>query len=307
LIDVPLLLHVAEVDLDYIQVFPNTLNLSSNGKTIKAVLQLPAPYDPHDIVLESVSIYGQLFALPNPTGFTDENGDGIEELMVKFDRATFEQLVPAGDDIPVTITGEVRDTVWFTGTDTIRTIRPRVTSPNGGEYLVAGQSVDITWNAPVSGPTPTYSVWLSTDDGNGMLQLATGLSGTSHAWTVSGPATTQARIAVFAEDNQGVMGLDVSDGAFTLADQLYPPHPASGLLCDDDGVTMSLEWHRPPADLLHGPASGYRILSTTELRGSWMQVATPIEEHATLPLQVNPGEVVYFRIVATNPAGDATP
>ena len=29
---------------------------------------MPAPYDPHDIVIESDSVYGQLYAEPNPVG-----------------------------------------------------------------------------------------------------------------------------------------------------------------------------------------------------------------------------------------------
>jgi hypothetical protein len=264
-------------------------------------------YDPHDIVIESVSIFGQLYALPSPTGFVDENNDGVDELMVKFDRAAFEQLVPEGDHVPVTITGEVLDTVWFTGTDTIRTIRPQITHPNGGEYLVTGQSVNLTWNPPAVGPTPTYSVWLDRYGTDNPVQLASGLSGTSYNWTVTGPATTQARVVVYAEDQQGVMGFDISDAPFTIADQLYPPNPAFGLRSGDDGVAMSLEWNRPETDLLHGPATSYRVLSATTPQGPWTEVASPIEENTIQPLDVNPGEVVYYRTVATNPAGDATP
>jgi len=307
LIQVPVLLHVAEVDLDYISIDPDTLNLASNGRFIKAVLQLPAPYDPYDIVIESVSIYGQLFAELNPTGFVDENEDGILELMVKFDRAAFEQLVPEGDAVPVTVTGEVRDTVWFTGTDIIRTIRPQVTHPNGGEYLVAGQSVDITWDPPEAGVPQSYSVWLDRNDGTDLEELADGVTGTSVTWTVTGPATAQARVVVFAHDQQGVMGSDTSDAAFSVADQLYPPYPAYGLRAAHDGVDMSLEWNEPPVDLQHGPATSYRVLRATSPQGPWTEVASPIEENAMQPLEGNPGELYLYRIVATNAAGDAAP
>jgi predicted phage tail protein len=227
--------------------------------------------------------------------------------MVKFDREAFQGLVPEGDAVPVTITGEVRDTVWFTGTDIIRTIRPQVTHPNGGEYLVAGQSVNITWNPPEALPPQSYSVWIARDDSDDLEELATDVTGTSFAWTVTGPVTAQARVVVFAHDQQGVMGSDTSDAAFSIAAQLYPPYPAYGLRAAHDGVDMSLEWNEPPVDLLHGPATSYRVLRATSPQGSWTEVASPTEENATQPLGGNPGELYYYKIVATNPAGDAAP
>jgi hypothetical protein len=76
LIDVPVLLHVGYTDLDYIDVEPNTLNLSSNGRTIRAALQLPPMYDPQNVVIETVSIGGQLYANPAPISYEDSNGRG---------------------------------------------------------------------------------------------------------------------------------------------------------------------------------------------------------------------------------------
>ena len=37
------------------------------------------------------------------------------------------------------------------------------------------------------------------------------------------------------------------------------------------------------------------------------EVASPVEENAIESHSGNPGEVFYFRVVATNPAGDAAP
>jgi hypothetical protein len=304
LINVPVLLHVAEVELDYIAVEPETVNLSAPGQFVKAVLQLPAPYDPQDIVIESVSVFGQLFALSRPIGYVDENEDGVTELMVKFDREAFQQLVPEGDEVPVTITGEVRDTVWFTGTDIIRTIRPNVTHPNGGEYLIVShQTVDITWDPPVTGPTPTYSVWVARDGADELEPLASDLTETSFAWTVTGPATVQARIVVSAHDQLGLMGSDISDGDFTIADQLYPPHPAYGLTLQKSEAELVLSWQRPGTDLLHGPVSLYRIMRAESPQGPFTEIDATVPE--TFTDSSAPGQIYFYTIVATNPAGDA--
>ena len=51
----------------------------------------------------------------------------------------------------VTLTGEVEDLAWFTGTDTLRTIRPRLSFPNGGEFLIAGEIATLSWEPPGTG------------------------------------------------------------------------------------------------------------------------------------------------------------
>jgi hypothetical protein len=114
-------------------------------------------------------------------------------------------------------------------------------------------------------------------------------------------------VVVFAHDHQGVMGGDISDADFSIAAQLYPPNSAYGLRAGHDGIDMSLEWNEPPVDLLHGPATSYRVLRATSPQGPWTEVASPTEESATQPLGGNPGEIYYYEIVATNAAGDATP
>jgi hypothetical protein len=299
---------VKEVELDYIAIYPDTLNLSSNGRTIKAVLQLPEEYDPHDIVIESVSIYGQIYALTHPIEYTDENFDGIEELAVKFDREAFEGVVPDGDDVPVTVTGEVRDTTWFTGTDMIRAIRPHVTAPNGGEYMVSGQRVAFTWDPPLDGPAvQSYSVWLSRDGSDELEQVAVGLTGTEVNWQVTGPETTLARIMVQAHDSRGVMGSDISDGDFTIAAQLYPPYPAYGLLLDKSVADTVLGWQHPGTDLQHGPVAHYRITRSDDPQAEFVEIDAAVPATYTDSSAPAPGQIFFYKIVATNPAGDALP
>jgi hypothetical protein len=303
-LDVSVVLHVGEVGLTYVNVDPNTLNLSSNGRTIKAVLQLPAGLDPHDIDIASVSVAGQVFANPSPIDYTDENGDGILELVVKFDRQAVQALLAEGDSVPVTITGEVHDVTWFRGTDLIRTIKPRVSQPNGGNYLIAGQSTTLTWDATSSG-NPDYDVWLSRDGGETWEVLAAGLGGQQYNWTVTGPGTAAARIRVIAADNDGVMGFDESDGDFTIAAALYAPAPVGDLLASRQGATVTLRWKASVIDPTHGPAASYRILTATEANGPFTQLGVATVDSFVLPGETEPSPIRFYRVTAVNAAGES--
>jgi hypothetical protein len=305
-INVPVLLHVGEVTLTYLDVEPHSVNLSSNGTTIKATLQLPLPYDPHDIVVSSVSIDGTLFANPSPVSFADVNGDGIQELEVRFDRAVFEAMVPPGDEVPVTVTGEVRDTIWFRGTDTVRALRPHVMSPNGGEYLVGGEAATLAWSAPAGVGNVTYDVILSRDGGNTWESLASGLTATSLAWTVNGPSTSDARIRVFALDARGVTGYDTSDAGFSIAAALLPPRDAYELGLAFDATDLILQWKRPDPDLTHGPVEWYRIYRAASPQGPFNLIGEVTAETLRVSLSTQQGDpVLYYNVLAGNGAGPA--
>ncbi|MGH9866947.1 MAG: choice-of-anchor D domain-containing protein [Candidatus Polarisedimenticolia bacterium] len=124
-LDAAVSLHVGEIAPEMFLLDPSTLRLQSNAGTVKVTLQFAAGINPHDVVVESVRVYGVLAPIPGSATFGDDNHDGREELKVKFDRQAFQSLLPEGQSVPVTITGEVRDRTWFRGTTTIRVIRPR--------------------------------------------------------------------------------------------------------------------------------------------------------------------------------------
>ena len=111
---------VGVIDLERFEIYPETVNLSSRGRTIRASIQLPPLYDPRDVVAGSVALYGELYAEPGSLEIADENGDGIDEAILRFDRQVFAELVPEGDLVPVTITGEVDGQTWFQGTTQVR-------------------------------------------------------------------------------------------------------------------------------------------------------------------------------------------
>jgi hypothetical protein len=301
--DVQLLLHVGEVELDYLDIDPNTLNLGSNGNTVRAAIQLPPQYDVHDVDVSTVSVFGTLFANPQPVSFADTNGDGIEEILLKFDRTAFRAQAPVGAEALVTVTGEVRDTVWFTGTTTITAIHPEVVHPNGGEYFTAGQPVFISWQEPDLAPGSDYDVYLSLDGGDSWEPVGSTQGVTGLEWTVPSASTDQARVRVHARDGLLVLGYDESDEAFTISSALAPPGPVTDLvLAPAEGGTL-LRWKRPLADAAHGPVETYQVLVASHPEGPFQQVAEVVSESYLDPTPPPSTSVLYYRIVATNPAG----
>jgi N-acyl-D-amino-acid deacylase len=95
-----------------------------------------------------------------------------------------------------------------------------VTSPNGGEKLVAGTTVDITWNASDDHAVYQFDVALSTDGGRTYpIAIATGLDGAERHVEFAIPRTLKskrARIRVIARDADGNATADTSDRHFKI-------------------------------------------------------------------------------------------
>ncbi len=100
---------------------PNTLNQKSKGNWVTVYIELPAGYNVADISISSLRLNGTIPAVSWPYAIGDYDHDGIPDLMVKFDRNAVINLLPAGDNIMVTVTGTV-GTTTFEGVDTIRVI-----------------------------------------------------------------------------------------------------------------------------------------------------------------------------------------
>jgi hypothetical protein len=116
----------ATIDLD-----PDTLNLKSNGEFVTCYIELPMDYSLGDIDTSKVKLEG-IPALSNPSPcIVDYDGDGISELMVKFDRAAVKDTMTDMIDyetgtrfysLTPKVTGEVAG-ILFEGTDTIFVIK----------------------------------------------------------------------------------------------------------------------------------------------------------------------------------------
>jgi hypothetical protein len=107
----------AAIDID-----PDTLNLNSKGKWITCYIELPGDYDVEDIEVSTIKLNDQVPAESRPTGVGDCDDDGIAELMVKFDSSAVQEILEAGDEVEITVTGELNDDTKFEGSDTIRVI-----------------------------------------------------------------------------------------------------------------------------------------------------------------------------------------
>lgn len=100
---------------------PDTLNLASKGKFVTVYVELPPGYEVGEIDVATVMLNGTVPALNKPTQVGDYDGDGVPDLMVKFDRDAVQSILAVGEQVEITITGEVAG-VTFEGTDTIRVI-----------------------------------------------------------------------------------------------------------------------------------------------------------------------------------------
>ena len=106
----------ATIDFD-----PETLNLKSKGKYVTAYIELLTGYDVSQIDISSIRGDAADAPFDPPTEIGDYDNDGLPDLMVKFSRAAVKSLLTPGNQVEVTITGEVAG-IAFKGSDTIRVI-----------------------------------------------------------------------------------------------------------------------------------------------------------------------------------------
>jgi len=106
----------ATIDID-----PDSLNLKSEGKWITAYIELPEDHDVSVVDVATIILNDTIPTKLHPTEVGDYDGDGIPDLMVKFDRQEVIALLSVGEAV-LTITGEANE-VPFEGSDTIRAIQ----------------------------------------------------------------------------------------------------------------------------------------------------------------------------------------
>ena len=107
----------ATIDFD-----PDTLNLKSEGRWVTAHIELPEGYNVSDIEVGTIKLNDEVQAEAHPTNVGDYDADGIADLMVKFGRPAVQAILEVGDEIEITVTGELTDGTQFEGSDTIRVI-----------------------------------------------------------------------------------------------------------------------------------------------------------------------------------------
>jgi len=108
-----------------INIDPDELNLNARGKWITAYIELPSGYDVNDIDVSCVKLCDGsncVTAISKPTKIGDHDVNGVDDLMVKFDRANVATWFTQGDTKLLTLTGITVGGICFEGSDTITTI-----------------------------------------------------------------------------------------------------------------------------------------------------------------------------------------
>ena len=200
-----------------IRVTPRTLNLKSNGRWVQGRIELPVGYWPEEIDIGSVLLQDVISVVPGMfTLGQDEDQDGLRELMVKFDRAAFQAILPQGEYIPVTISGTARNRP-FIGVDTIRTIRPVVIHPKG-EVLTMDQMTNIVWTSPKGYAVDSVSIDWTPNDGGDWHQIARRIPDThSCPWRVPTVMSDRCRVMITLWSRGDILGQGMSQDAFMIS------------------------------------------------------------------------------------------
>jgi len=101
---------------------PDTLNRVSQGKWVTVYIELAEGYDVNGINIGSIFLNGVVQAEEDLFNIGDYDGDGILDLMVKFDRQDFIAAHQVGEFVDIIITGELADGTAFEGYDVIRAL-----------------------------------------------------------------------------------------------------------------------------------------------------------------------------------------
>lgn len=144
---------------------PRTLNPESQGRWVTGRLEPPAPYRAEDIVAASVRVNGAVPAdETGPSTIEDDDGDGIPERVLKFERAALQLVLPAGDAVAVRVDGSL-GTRRFFGHDTLRVKAGRVTHPRRDEIVNPFEPYTVRWETPKELKVPWVALVHSLDRG----------------------------------------------------------------------------------------------------------------------------------------------
>jgi len=151
------------------------------------------------------------------------------------------------------------------GALTMDMVDPEVTVnyPNGGEELYIGDSADVTWSATDFG-LATNPIKLSYSDNNGnnyavldSLEANDGI----YNWILPSTVCYTNLIKIFAEDNFGNIGEDVSDAVFSIT--YVSPAPPENVTVDlSNEIDAVISWSEVDTTIFGTPIAvdGYIVL-----------------------------------------------
>ena len=197
---------------------PNTLNLAARSLWVTGFLEPASPFAASEIDIASIRLNGTVPVDPAaPTALGDQNGNGIPDLMVKFNRLAVELTVPEGDQVEVTVTG-VADGHPFLGTDHIRVRRVVVSAPRAGSHLMTGSVAPVRWQTPSGVTVQSVTLLQSLDGGSTWSLIARGQPDLgSYDWTLPSVQTDQAKVAVVLVESADASG-DLVEGVLGVSE-----------------------------------------------------------------------------------------
>ena len=160
----------ALIDID-----PNTLNLRSEGKWITAYIELPEGYEVSDIDVSTILLNSTIPAEMHTNDVGDEDVDGVQDLMVKFDRTEVLSYILSNTDleegfmtVTLTITGYLDDGTLVEGSDTIKTVKYLPHEIERRSYICEGDTDRLTTpcSYAVDGDWSTKVEWNTTHLGD---------------------------------------------------------------------------------------------------------------------------------------------
>lgn len=108
-----------------IDINPDTLNIQSRGQYITCYIELPNSLNPSNIKIETIKLNQILSVDSKHVEIGDYNHNGIQDLMVKFDRKKAIDIFSsnAGTTVKVKVSGTLNTGQIFEGTDTVKLLK----------------------------------------------------------------------------------------------------------------------------------------------------------------------------------------
>ncbi len=212
---IPVNLQVWDVAGDLVA-NPETVNLGRNGQWITSYVEFPSGLDVANVIVSTVRFNRDAPADVQNYSIGDQDEDGVPDLTLKFGMQAVRQTLTEGDEVPVIVTGEMLGGMRFLTEDIVRVIRHGVTAPNGGERLAFGEIFAIEWSVPHDWEVHHADLTYSLDGGIAWHAIATGVAGTSFAWSVPQVTSQRALVRVTLFDDAGMIAFDSCDGVFEI-------------------------------------------------------------------------------------------
>lgn len=246
---------------------------------------------------------GTSMAAPHVTG-------AVAVLMQKFGALTRTEILAklAALALSDSYTGIVPNSAWGSGKMRVDVTDPNATVlyPNGGETLTIGLTEDLVWTSsdPVWSGVVSVDIQLSRNNGGTWEDLAVGVPNTGvHTWLPSFPATNLALLRVKAHDVVDNIGVDLSDGVFTLQEpSVAAEMPLFAAQPMDAGVQVSWTFADPSRYV-----SAW-VERANEGSAGWVRLEAPVVTSPSgcsiMDATTQPGVTYSYRVLATDTRGD---